>query len=797
MNGQIEFNKDLITLLWYGDSPCVSTGFGIVSQSVLFRLWQTGKYRIVAVGINDRGEDHPLKKLPNFHVMPCPYLDRDPYGYQVLPEAIKRFKPDVIFALNDIWLLAGDSGKGNLNWWESLLRQHAPGVPWAIYFPIDGRPLAKEWGRVMRSSWSPVVYSKYGYDVIKDEIPDVNPELIYHGVDLETFRPIGDKEKILFVRRHLGIPEDHKLIGVVGRNQPRKNIPLALRIFKYFKDGYKKCKNCGGYASLHERSCELCGMSDFDKVYDGFNKVSMYLHMNLRDGFGFNIPKVIADEKVSGISFNPDHHIAHGVPAEVLNLLYNSFDVMFLPTMSEGFCLPILESMAAGTPVIATAGTAQKELLVDGGGIPIIPQDYIILTDAANVRRHIMRIPDAVNALEKILTDQKYHDELAIKGLRYAASRGWDVSAQQFDELVTKMLNKRISVVDSFNETKEPKILFYRPIGSAGDILITTPVIHAVRELYKDSDIVYAVPEKYIELLDGNDDINKVIPCDFMWDGSRRKGAAQSTKIAKVDLFGVEDRIESALAPNVIFSRQEIYSNHCKVKPESMKSVYNISAQEKEWADALIPQNGEYKIGIKVDTEEPYLAISAGEWIKLIEFFVKRNDEKIYIFVQDRAHFPVDEWMRLVPDGVTVFCFDKEEKPYRKMIAAMNNMNMIVSCDGSFIHFAGMLGKPLVAIYGPNDWRQKLKHYKNVFPVFNSMCQMMPCWRNQNSPCRLTGQQESVCLREMKAGMIVSAIIKAKKESLISENKSVAKTQEEIQRKTILREKRKQRRNRR
>jgi len=42
-------------LLWIGDSPAVTTGFGRVSQSILERLAKTGKYSISVLGVN-----HPV-----------------------------------------------------------------------------------------------------------------------------------------------------------------------------------------------------------------------------------------------------------------------------------------------------------------------------------------------------------------------------------------------------------------------------------------------------------------------------------------------------------------------------------------------------------------------------------------------------------------------------------------------------------------------------------------------------------------------------------------------------------------
>jgi glycosyltransferase involved in cell wall biosynthesis len=59
---------------------------------------------------------------------------------------------------------------------------------------------------------------------------------------------------------------------------------------------------------------------------------------------------------VSSVRF-PDDYTRAGLPClrdANLNEIYNLFDVMVLPTIGEGFGLPMLESMAAGTPVIAT-----------------------------------------------------------------------------------------------------------------------------------------------------------------------------------------------------------------------------------------------------------------------------------------------------------------------------------------------------------------------------------------------------------------------------------------------------------
>ena len=61
------------------------------------------------------------------------------------------------------------------------------------------------------------------------------------------------------------------------------------------------------------------------------------------------------------------------LPREDLVALYQSADVFVFPSLYEGFGLPVLEAMAAGTPVIAT----------DRASIPEIGGDSIVYFDGS------------------------------------------------------------------------------------------------------------------------------------------------------------------------------------------------------------------------------------------------------------------------------------------------------------------------------------------------------------------------------------------------------------------------------
>ena len=62
--------------------------------------------------------------------------------------------------------------------------------------------------------------------------------------------------------------------------------------------------------------------------------------------------------------------------------IYGKCDVWLFGSRSEGFGLPILEAMACRTPVIGTPAGAAPELLADGRGIVVPPEDPVAMAEA-------------------------------------------------------------------------------------------------------------------------------------------------------------------------------------------------------------------------------------------------------------------------------------------------------------------------------------------------------------------------------------------------------------------------------
>jgi len=99
---------------------------------------------------------------------------------------------------------------------------------------------------------------------------------------------------------------------------------------------------------------------------------------------------------------------------EDMPALYAGADVMAYPSLHEGFGLPILESMAAGTPVVTSNIFSMPE--VSGGAALLVnPEDT----------------GEIASALWKILSDSSLRHELTEKGKQHAAQYSWENMARE------------------------------------------------------------------------------------------------------------------------------------------------------------------------------------------------------------------------------------------------------------------------------------------------------------------------------------------------------------------------------
>ena len=111
-------------------------------------------------------------------------------------------------------------------------------------------------------------------------------------------------------------------------------------------------------------------------------------------------------------------HFAGEVDDEALRVIYNLASVFVLPSVNEGFGLPILEAMACGTPVVTGDRGAMKEVAGDAA-LLVDPNDHEAIADA----------------ITRMFEDGAARDDLIARGLARAAQFSWRRTAEMTAEV--------------------------------------------------------------------------------------------------------------------------------------------------------------------------------------------------------------------------------------------------------------------------------------------------------------------------------------------------------------------------
>ena len=109
-------------------------------------------------------------------------------------------------------------------------------------------------------------------------------------------------------------------------------------------------------------------------------------------------------------------HVQHlgTVPEADLPGVYADADLLLMPSLYEGFGLPVLEAMACGTPVIASNQGSLPEVVGDAG-VLVEPTDIEQIADAA----------------ERLLEDASLRADLRKRGLERARAFTWERTARE------------------------------------------------------------------------------------------------------------------------------------------------------------------------------------------------------------------------------------------------------------------------------------------------------------------------------------------------------------------------------
>lgn len=111
-----------------------------------------------------------------------------------------------------------------------------------------------------------------------------------------------------------------------------------------------------------------------------------------------------------------------------LSSVYRGAIALVFPSLYEGFGLPVIESMACGTPVITSNTTA----------LPEVAGDAALLVDPTDVAA-------ITGAIEAIVGDETLRARLSAKGLERAKAFSWDLVADRVKAVLSEVATERIA----------------------------------------------------------------------------------------------------------------------------------------------------------------------------------------------------------------------------------------------------------------------------------------------------------------------------------------------------------------
>src|SRR5690349_13462827 len=205
---------DPMRILWMSDSPIAFTGFGTVTREILGRFVRAG-HEVAAIGWGHNGWPYDRRAFP-YDIYPA---EARLFGRDVLARVVSEFRPSVLIVLADAWMC---------EWLKDFQHEHP--FKLILYTPIDGVPFPRVHVPLLLRADATVTCSRFGQKAALAACPDADVTMIYHGVDVDTFRPLGPKEEFQ-ASQSLG---GKFVVGCVARNQPRKLFPVLVKAFARF-----------------------------------------------------------------------------------------------------------------------------------------------------------------------------------------------------------------------------------------------------------------------------------------------------------------------------------------------------------------------------------------------------------------------------------------------------------------------------------------------------------------------------------------------------------------------------------
>ncbi|MFW5992186.1 MAG: glycosyltransferase [Halanaerobiaceae bacterium] len=341
--------------------PLEGSGSGVYTKNIAYRLRDHGHEVRVIVVDNERSSnyDFPVKTIL-YYDFPCftthPKSNNQFYNLSrremndylkkfisAVNDEVRDFKPDLIHAQH-LWVAP-----------YAALLSKIPYIITAHGTDIKGYKKDKRYRHIalkaaLKAEKIITISQQVHRDVMKYYyLPEEKLKLIMNGFDENIFKPMKiDRNK--FLKKLLGdrFKEPNKVISFVGKLTNFKGVDLLIRAARIYEEEFPES------VTLITGHGELRG--ELEEMVDNLGLKSVYFLGNR--------------------------------PQEVVAKIYNIADISVVPSRIEPFGLVAVESLACGTPVIASNAGGLPDFVDDSVGRLFPMDDYKHLAESIITALH-------------------------------------------------------------------------------------------------------------------------------------------------------------------------------------------------------------------------------------------------------------------------------------------------------------------------------------------------------------------------------------------------------------------------
>ena len=387
-------------ILVLSEATFLNTGYAVYCKELISGLSKNSNYEVAELATcampaceqDNRILSIPWRVYPN---IPHPNNHRELEEYKSHPvngfgaftfeRVCLDFKPHVVCSIRDYWM---DSFVDNSPF-RKLFK-------WIWMPTVDAECQNEQWLDCYNRCDKVLTYNDWSG---KQLLKETNNKITWSGSAPPSinnaFKPLDKKS----IKKQLGFDENINIIGTVMRNQRRKLYP---DLFESFRNFLNISKNVNTFLYCHTSYPDNNGwdIPFYLKKYDLGNRV---LFTYVCDKCGYVFPAFFNDtiticNRCGGISATLAA-VQKGPDSNIMNLIYNLFDLYIQYANSEGFGIPMVEAAACGVPLMAVNYSAMEDVLLKLNGIPVN-----VLAKTPELETGCLRaIPDNKDCTQKLI----------------------------------------------------------------------------------------------------------------------------------------------------------------------------------------------------------------------------------------------------------------------------------------------------------------------------------------------------------------------------------------------------------